>query len=613
MEIAGGMDASDGGKLGADTTQRNKKIAIFFALAASIGIFAGVSADLQRSSSSNGFCWSCVNAPSRSWSWWFGWGNCDCHAGWYGDCCDSPNPEISDIGEMDQAPLSDYLFWETLQTLASWGSYLTFWGAYDAEFWFDMVQIKTLDRYTSYFCQNNDRVQLLKEDGSTYDCGYLVGPGVTSKTFMEYDTIKYLVSNTPEFQEDGTIVDRGNELGLLRLNEAFYHDCDNVGISGEGSPMGGDNCGIGLGWSVNDHAYVRPYLDYLLGTPESTLDSHQDEFATTGTFWDYDSIKAMAETYLSGKTSITSKGSTGAWTSIVLHKLSLNMDITEDEANTFVAFQGTALKLAVLPDWVVDWFGFALGKSDLQSQKDGYINSYVAALQSMDFSGCGACESLDSEGYRQVAETILDSNVFAGGLSVPSVLQTALGAYKKWGGDSSGLAELSALNSYDDRAKLVMESVRYNPAVLGFPSIYGPTSVTNPAGTVIHDSSTYSSTYGAYNERLTPAVAMAGFDSVENAGEAGCSGDCGVDDFSVHRYADLTTWHAKSMDWADKAIHGTQAKYNRVCPAKDLSYTMSIAWLEVMDPDNWSCEGGCENLAEAGGPDWWAAFTMTKN
>mmetsp|Transcript_14035 Transcript_14035/g.27987 ORF Transcript_14035/g.27987 Transcript_14035/m.27987 type:complete len:839 (-) Transcript_14035:73-2589(-) len=43
-----------------------------------------------RWGSKRGFCMTCVNAPYRGWSWWFGWGECKCHAGWSGACCDIP-------------------------------------------------------------------------------------------------------------------------------------------------------------------------------------------------------------------------------------------------------------------------------------------------------------------------------------------------------------------------------------------------------------------------------------------------------------------------------------------------------------------------------------------
>jgi len=36
-----------------------------------------------------GWCGQCENAPHRGWSWWFGWGDCNCFDGWSGDCCDS--------------------------------------------------------------------------------------------------------------------------------------------------------------------------------------------------------------------------------------------------------------------------------------------------------------------------------------------------------------------------------------------------------------------------------------------------------------------------------------------------------------------------------------------
>ncbi|GMI04158.1 hypothetical protein TrVE_jg7027 [Triparma verrucosa] len=35
------------------------------------------------------WCGSCDNAPSRSWSWWFGFGKCNCEGGWSGSCCNS--------------------------------------------------------------------------------------------------------------------------------------------------------------------------------------------------------------------------------------------------------------------------------------------------------------------------------------------------------------------------------------------------------------------------------------------------------------------------------------------------------------------------------------------
>ena len=37
----------------------------------------------------NAWCWSCENAPTRSWSWWFGWGSCNCYSGWGNSCCAS--------------------------------------------------------------------------------------------------------------------------------------------------------------------------------------------------------------------------------------------------------------------------------------------------------------------------------------------------------------------------------------------------------------------------------------------------------------------------------------------------------------------------------------------
>lgn len=43
------------------------------------------------------YCFQCKNAASRGWSWWFGWGDCQCTEGWSGDCCDDWS--VSDWGQ----------------------------------------------------------------------------------------------------------------------------------------------------------------------------------------------------------------------------------------------------------------------------------------------------------------------------------------------------------------------------------------------------------------------------------------------------------------------------------------------------------------------------------
>jgi len=43
------------------------------------------------------WCGVCDNAPSRSWSWWFGFGECECYNNWSGRCCSEWS-----LGDWDQ-------------------------------------------------------------------------------------------------------------------------------------------------------------------------------------------------------------------------------------------------------------------------------------------------------------------------------------------------------------------------------------------------------------------------------------------------------------------------------------------------------------------------------
>ncbi|GMI24519.1 hypothetical protein TeGR_g5523 [Tetraparma gracilis] len=57
---------------------------------ATVGATTPTSTGEVASAEEKGWCMSCQNAPSRTWSWWFGWGGCSCYAGWSGSCCDVP-------------------------------------------------------------------------------------------------------------------------------------------------------------------------------------------------------------------------------------------------------------------------------------------------------------------------------------------------------------------------------------------------------------------------------------------------------------------------------------------------------------------------------------------
>jgi len=392
--------------------------------------------------------------------------------------------------------------------------------------------------------------------------------------------------------ETGAIKDRGNELGLLRLNNIFWPECaDTDPLTGDpiatASELGGSECGIGLGVDKVSHAFVRPVLDELFGTPagetngagELSEDSrnvgHVGEFVLNGRSWTKAGLREHARNWLDGRDTFNSNGDVKQWVQQVIHLYGLGISLTAEEADDFTAFQSGVLTMIVLPNDIALAASSELGISTRLAQKEAYVVRYMEKLG----------DTMIAEGWsetqlRYAAQGILEANLFAGGLSVPSMIQSAMGAYWKFDLGATGFDP----STYPDSGKLTLESTRYNPPVVGFPYIR----------------------VGADGEenRDIPVVAMAGFD----ASKYGLD----VDSFNVDRFDSVTQWHELSLNWADSAVHPDPAMSygNRACPAKDLSYAMVTAFLEELDIKTWEVDAPPQ---EAPGPGWWSTFTLTRD
>jgi hypothetical protein len=463
------------------------------------------------------------------------------------------------------------------------------WATYFA----DMIKLATAENYQGFFCGSDNSI--LHKDV----CLALAGPGTDTTSFVTWEETARILSNGPSDIETGKIQDRGNELGLLRLNNIFWPECaTHDPLSGApiatGSAMGGSECGIGLGVDKASHAFFRPLLDSVFGTPagetnsagEASEDSrytgHVGEFVQNGNGWTKHDLKQQAREWLASRDTFPS-GELKQWVTQVLHLHAVGLTLTDEEAAEFNAFQSGVLAMSVLPKSLALAASPLLKIPEILAQKEAYTVRYMESLGETKIA-----EGWDENELRYAAGALLESFVFAGGLSVPSMIVSSLGSYYKWDlggiptGGSAGAAPIDP-STYPDSGKLIMESTRYNPPVVGWPSI--------------------SEDENGVEHRSIGIVAMAGFDTSKYGRDA--------DAFNVARFDNVTQWHQLSMNWADHGIHPDRdvAYANRVCPAKDLSYTMVAAFLEEMDPKTWTAGGTPE---EASGPSWWGEFTLTR-
>jgi len=431
-----------------------------------------------------------------------------------------------------------------------------------------------------------------QDDPGNLTCSEFPGPGTRTTSFVEWDKVAELTGKAPADIETGAIKDRGNDLGLLRLNRIFWPECATRdpltgNAIGTGSELGGSECGIGLGVDKASHQFVRPILDDVFGTPsgetngagelseDSRYIGHRGEFVSNGHKWTKQDIKAHARNWLDGRDTITSGADVSQWVQQVIHLYGIGITLTAEQADEFLGFQSGVLIWSVLPEDIALAQSTNLGIPTRLEQKEAYVVQYMEALGETMI----AQEDWSEAQLRYAAHGILEAFLFAGGLSVPSMIQSAIGAYYKFGLGATGFDP----STYPNSGKLTLEATRYNPPVVGFPYIREDAN-------------------GKENRDI-PVVAMAGFDATKYGID--------VDSFNVERFEDVTDWHELSLNWNDYSIHPdrTMAYANRVCPAKDLSYAMVTAFLEELDLKTWTVEALPE---EAAGPGWWTEFTISK-
>jgi hypothetical protein len=267
-------------------------------------------------------------------------------------------------------------------------------------------------------------------------------PGLCTTSYLSHAEVKQRIADLPRLQYSGEVY-RENALGLFRLGYPTFQWCSDSEAY--------DYCGVIIGLTAEDHELIRPLLDELFGdgvSPGST-------FTSTGNRWGKADFVASAADFLKDKDTLSLDSDAAVWTTLQLHKTALGVDLPLATAEAFVQLQGAAFLLSIFPDESVDVIATTLGTTvaGINAGKALFANIYKGAL--IAGIGSGLIDISDIIQLEKAAYAILDSFLFAGGLSIPAVIKASLAAY------FTGLTPNKFdMTNVDDLKLLVLESVR---------------------------------------------------------------------------------------------------------------------------------------------------------
>lgn len=339
------------------------------------------------------------------------------------------------------------------------------------------------------------------------------GPGPDTTTVIGHALAVDLMGELGDGLESDDLY-RRNELGVQFFNSAPWPEKSSKSI--------------GLGDDWEDHELVRPMLNRMVG-PAVAADPATLAWieAASTAFFDHSSPGA----------SVATDDSVKVWTTKLLHRIHLGIIMTDAEAEAFIGVQFLFLTVAAVPEEVAAVTSAVLGFDEALAYKAGQLVKYEAALEAKYPADYAAWSPRERT---LVASGVMDSLLFAGGLSVPSAVAYSFAVlYSAWGrgylGDHFVLTEANVM-------PFVLETTRRFAPVSGFP---------------FWDRDT--------NQHVIIDLLMA------NADKAAWGDD--AHDFVLR---DLSEYEAKHVGWADFALKDGDIGHpaSRKCPAKDLSLAM---------------------------------------
>jgi hypothetical protein len=246
------------------------------------------------------------------------------------------------------------------------------------------------------------------------------------------------------------------------------------------------------------------------------------------------------------------------WTAQLLYKMHLDLDIDEAQAKEFAAFKSSMLLLppfseGAMQSWIVD---AVLSAQDTLAKKRQYLEIIKSAIRTK-YANEDFVKRNDGAKIELLASVMLDSMVFAGGASIPTVLQIVLALTHT----ASSRRHSSLKNMRLDSSNyiwILWESLRRYAPVAGVPSWQKQDDgsfkhVVPNLYAALQDASVFTSPL-EFKDRGAAVYANLKDTGMSWAGPA------------VQRFSDGT---------AD-----TAAPHSHNCPAQDLSFRMMKAFLE---------------------------------
>lgn len=340
-----------------------------------------------------------------------------------------------------------------------------------------------------------------------------VGPGLYhTLTMYGHSDVVSLLQRLPEELAQGHWK-KNNNLGFNLCNALFWPERD-------------PSC-LGLAIPHKQHVVVRPILAELLGK--------------TGR-WSDAMLEQLAEDFLLQRQVLHIKHDLSVWTTWVLHKIHFGLNLSMDECMEFVRFANQALIFIGIPPHVMKNVVVKKALSDIKllKHKQKLLVQYQQALEAF-------IPSITTKSHQErvlITSVLLDSLLFAGGVSVPTILQYAIGIpYSKWGQTNIPDINLRETNLLG----YVLEIVRF----------------FNPVSSV---------SFTEHNFETFLNLAMAQRDTRV----------WGQDAHDTFRIRSLAEYHRLSVGWAEfaEASRLSDPK-SRNCPAKHLSLSMCTAFLKA--------------------------------
>lgn len=263
-------------------------------------------------------------------------------------------------------------------------------------------------------------------------------PGRNTHSELRYDQVAEELARAPEREVRGEIRRLG-DLGYLIFNELMWAN------DWKTFPIGAD---------LEDHRKGRPIADALMGHDSGA--------------WSRDMIRESAEEFFRVHQSFNQRDLI-RWNNKLLHKVLLNMDMTDEEEDAFETYKGSSTIAATLPRWLVSGLRWVFQLQTARTKRDELLETYIQHIDA-DTRGLYPTPQ-DARDKRFLADLLLTALTSAGGLSVPTAMGITFGVLH--GAESYGEVVLPNWQDFTltnrNVEQFVLESVRRFPVVVGFP------------------------------------------------------------------------------------------------------------------------------------------------